>query len=132
MKVKTQSPTHPPTHPPIEDPQHRIQTAFFSLTQPTHPSIEDPQHGIQTAFFSLTDPTHPPTHPPSVPGCLDLADRAVSILLTHRLPIAPRVGTYFKNYMVKNGRMHLAYLHLTDPRLTHVSLHSTLAHRSSF
>ena len=22
-------------------------------------------------------------------------------------------------YMVKNGRMHLAYLHLTDPALTH-------------
>ncbi len=52
-------------------------------------------------------------------GCLDLADRAVSILLTRRLPLDVRVGTYFKNYMVKNGRMHLAYLHLTDPRLTH-------------
>ena len=52
-------------------------------------------------------------------GCLDLADRAVSILLTRRLPLDMRVGTYFKNYVVKNGRMHLAYLHLVDPRLTH-------------
>jgi hypothetical protein len=52
-------------------------------------------------------------------GALDLADRVVSVLLARRLPLDLRVGTYFKNFVVKNGRMHLAYLHLADPRLTH-------------
>lgn len=45
--------------------------------------------------------------------------RAIKVLLKRRLPIDPKLGTYFKNFVVKNGRMHLAYTHLTDPRLTH-------------
>jgi hypothetical protein len=39
--------------------------------------------------------------------------------MKRRLPIEPRLGTYFKNFVVKNGRMSLAYSHLTDPRLIH-------------
>lgn len=45
--------------------------------------------------------------------------RCIKVLMKRRLPIEPRLGTYFKNFVVKNGRMSLAYSHLTDPRLIH-------------
>lgn len=46
-------------------------------------------------------------------------NRCIKVLMKRRLPIEPRLGTYFKNFVVKNGRMSLAYSHLTDPRLIH-------------
>jgi hypothetical protein len=55
----------------------------------------------------------------------DDALRVVNLLLKRRLPIEERVGTYFKNYVVKNGRMNLAYLHLTHPRLVHANFRAS-------